>query len=41
MFWNSSYNNRIGFGKDTGDRGCNADNFKLNGYGKMYGKSND
>ena len=30
---NTDWSNRIGFGKDNGDRGCNADNFKLNGYG--------
>jgi len=41
MMWNTDWMNRMGWGTDNGKRGRDADNFKLNGLGHKYDKSND
>lgn len=39
-FWNSEWDNRIGWGKDNKERGRDANNFRLEGLGRRYDADN-
>lgn len=41
QWYNYMFSSRIGYGIDNGDRGRDADNFKLQGYGKIYNNRNN